>query len=84
MKKAMRSLLLAGVAAATLTAPMPAHALLGVGDVVFDPTANATQLEQYASQLRQAATELQQLEQTVATYEHLVQNATRLGTCQRL
>ncbi len=78
MKKAMRSLLLAGVAAATLTAPMPAHALLGVGDVVFDPTANATQLEQYASQLRQAATELQQLEQTVATYEHLVQNATRL------
>lgn len=79
MKHAFRNFLLAGAAAVALvTAPKPADAIFGVGDVVFDPIMNSLQIEQFAKQLEQAAVELQQLEQTVETYVHMVQNATRL------
>lgn len=79
MKRAFRNFLLAGAAAVALvTAPKPADAIFGMGDLVFDPIMNSLQIEQFAKQLEQAAVELQQLEQTVETYVHMVQNATRL------
>jgi hypothetical protein len=76
--KSVRAAAFAGVAALSIVYTSPAWALLGVGDVVFDPTAYAQQIEQYAAQLRQAETELSQLEQQVTTYEQMVQNAAHL------
>lgn len=79
MRRAFRNLLLAGAAAVALVAaPKPADAIFGMGDIVFDPIMNSLQIEQFAKQLEQAAVELQQLEKTVETYTHMVQNATRL------
>lgn len=79
MRRALRNFLLAGAATVALVAASkPADAVFGMGDIVFDPIMNSLQIEQFAKQLEQAAVELQQLEQTVETYTHMVQNATRL------
>ena len=60
----MRKLSLTALAAGIilLAGPRPAHAIFGVGDVVFDPTMFATQLEQLASEQATATTVAQQLQ----------------------
>jgi type IV secretion system protein VirB5 len=66
----MRKILLAGVAVAVLAAtgaPRPAHALLGAGDVVIDPTAIA----KLADQLRNMEQQYAQLQQTYQALAHL-------------
>lgn len=66
----MRKLLLAGVAAgfvAVMMPPRPAHALFGVGDVVFDPTAVARLMDEINTLERQYS----QLQQTYQALAHL-------------
>ena len=60
----MRKLSLTALAAGIilLAGPRPAYAIFGVGDMVFDPTMFATQLQQLASEQATAATVAQQLQ----------------------
>lgn len=54
MKKAFRSTVLAGICVVgfSVSAPGPAYAILGVGDIVFDPTSFAQLIKQYAQDVQ--------------------------------
>ena len=82
----MKRVLFAGAAALALASTHPAHALFGVGDIVFDPTLEA---EQRISNLKSAASWVQQARDMVQQYRmlenqspaiaHLPQQAMNLG-----
>lgn len=66
--------LMAGVAAASIAFAPPAHAVLGVGDVVFDPSAFAEMLNQSRAMAQELAMLRQQyavLQQQYAAIAHL-------------
>ena len=82
----MRRILFAGTAALALAGVQPAHALFGVGDIVFEPVLEQTQL---MSNLKTAASWIQQARDMVQQYRvlenqylalaHLPQQAMGLG-----
>ena len=63
-----KALLSASIAISTMTATMPAHALFGAGDVVFDPTAVYQAIQQYYQLQAQYNQMKSQLESMTGNY----------------
>jgi len=71
----MHILAAAAIVALSTATPRPAHAILGAGDIVFDPTVYAEAILQYEQLVQQ----LQQLEQTYTTLARQVETGNLAG-----